>query len=225
ETYRTDRIVVTELVDQVPLTVSAALTISRHGGTVLMVWRTEDETVRLAALLQHAQRLGRVGGFEENTATGEITWSGQLFALYGLSLSADPIPLSGLPAHVHDDDADAVRRFLRTLLRYGKSASAAFRLIRPDGVTRHIRVVAEPVLDDAGQVVAIRGAYQDISSQHWTEVALSATRDRLAHTEQHAAEQSQLARQLQQAIMPATQPSIEAFGLRIGVRYQPTEQD
>ncbi|MEU6187659.1 SpoIIE family protein phosphatase [Nocardia sp. NPDC047038] len=224
ETYRTDRMMLTELVGQVPLTVSTALSISRHGDTVLLVWRVEDETARLAALLQHAQRLGRVGGFEENAASGEITWSSQLFALYGLAPTAEPIPLAQLPGHVHDDDANAVDRFLRTLLRYRRSASTAFRLIRPDGVTRHIRIVAEPVLE-AGHLAAIRGAYQDISAQHWTEVALSATRDRLAHSEQHAAEQSQLARQLQQAIMPDAQPSIEAFGLRIAVRYRPAEQE
>lgn len=225
ETYRADRMVLTELVDQVPLTVSAALSISRHGDTLLMVWRVEDETARLAALLQHAQRLGRVGGFEENAATGEITWSSQLYALYGLTPSDDPIPLAQLPAHVHDDDAEAVQRLLRTLLRYRRSASAAFRIIRPNGDTRHIRIIAEPVVDTAGHLMALRGAYQDISAQHWTEVALSATQDRLVHTEEQAAEHSRLARQLQQAIMPAAQPSIEAFGLQIAVRYQPTEQD
>ncbi|MEV0338825.1 SpoIIE family protein phosphatase [Nocardia sp. NPDC050713] len=225
ETYRAERVTLTELVDQVPLTVSAALSISRHGDAVLMVWRVEDEAARLAALLQHAQRLGRVGGFEENAATGEITWSDQLFALHGLAPTADPIPLAQLPGHVDEADTEAVRRFLRTLLRYRRPASTAFRLIRPDGVIRHIRIIAEPVADAAGHLLAIRGAYQDISSQHWTEIALSATRDRLTHTEEHAAEQSRLARQLQQAIMPDAQPSTEAFGLRIAVRYQPTEQD
>lgn len=225
ETFRTDRMVLTELVDQVPLTVSAALSISRHGDTLLVVWRLEDETARLAALLQHAQRLGRVGGFEENAVTGEITWNSQLYTLYGLTPPADPIPLAQLPGHVHDDDAEAVHRLLRTLLRYRRSASAAFRLIRPNGDTRHIRIIAEPVVDDAGHLLALRGAYQDISAQHWTEVALSATQDQLVHTEEQAAEHSRLARQLQQAIMPAAQPSIEAFGLQIAVRYQPTEQD
>ncbi|MGW0250571.1 SpoIIE family protein phosphatase [Nocardia goodfellowii] len=225
ETYRADRVALTELVDQIPLTVAAALSISRHGDAVLMVWRIEDETARLASLLQHAQRLGRVGGFEENAATSEITWSEQLFGLYGLPASAEPIPLSELPAHVHAADADTARRFLRTLLRYRRPASTACRLIRSDGVTRHIRIIAEPVLDAAGHLLAIRGAYQDVSSQHWTEIALSATRDRLTHTEVHAAEQSRLARQLQQAIMPDAQPATDAFGLRIAVRYRPTEQD
>ncbi|MFQ6330118.1 SpoIIE family protein phosphatase [Nocardia sp. CWNU-33] len=225
ESYRADRMMLTELVDQIPLTVSAALSISRHGAAVLVVWRVEDEATRLAALLQHAQRLGRVGGFEENVANGEITWSDQLFALYGLAPTADPIPLAQLPDHVHEVDSDSVRQFLRTLLRYRRPASTAFRLIRPDGVTRHSRIIAEPVLDTAGHLLTIRGVYQDVSAQHWTEIALSATRDRLTHTEEHAAEQSLLARRLQQAIMPDAQPSTDAFGLRIAVRYQPTQQD
>ncbi|MGW0637400.1 SpoIIE family protein phosphatase [Nocardia salmonicida] len=225
ETYRADRVMLTELVDQIPLTVAAALSISRYGDAVLMVWRIEDESGRLATLLQHAQRLGRVGGFEENAATGEITWSDQLFALYGVAPTTDPVPLAQLPGHVHDADTEAVRRFLRTLLRYRRPASTACRLTRADGVTRHVRIIAEPVVDAAGHLHAIRGAYQDVSSQHWTEIALSATRDRLTDTEMRAAEQSSLARQLQQAIMPDAQPSTDAFGLRIAVRYRPTEQD
>ncbi|MCX4099178.1 SpoIIE family protein phosphatase [Nocardia sp. alder85J] len=225
ETYRAERVLLTELVDQVPLTVSAALSIGRHGDTLLMVWRIEDETARLAALLQHAQRLGRVGGFEENAVTGGITWNSQLYLLYGLAPTADPIPLAQLPGHVHADDVEAVRRLLRTLLRYRRPAATAFRLVRPGGETRHLRIVAEPIVDDDGHLLGVRGAYQDISAQHWTEAALSVSQDRLAHTEQHAAEQSRLARQLQQAIMPAATPAIDAFGLRIAVRYQPTEQD
>src|SRR5690606_28786518 len=109
--------------------------------------------------------------------------------------------------------------------RYARPASAPSRVARPKGDTRHIRVIAEPVVDAASHLMALRGAYQDISAQHWTEVALSATQDRLVHSEELAAESSRLARQLQQAIMPAAQPSIEAFGLQIAVRYQPTEED
>ncbi|MQY29553.1 SpoIIE family protein phosphatase [Nocardia aurantia] len=225
ETYRADRVSLTELVDRIPLTVSAALSIGRHRDAVLVVWRIEDETARLAALLQHAQRLGRVGGFEENAATGDITWSAELYTLHGLPRGAAPIPLAQLPGHVHDDDVEDVKRLLRTLLRYRRAASAAFRLVRPNGETRHIRIIAEPIVDGAGHLLGVRGAYQDISAQHWTEAALSASQDRLAHTEQHAAEQSRLARQLQQAIMPAATPAIDAFGLRIAVRYQPSEQD
>ncbi|WP_455355686.1 SpoIIE family protein phosphatase [Streptomyces sp. SYSU K217416] len=225
EPFRARRMTLTALVDQVPLAAVADISISRHGGSVLLIWRIEDETARLASLLQHAQRLGRIGGFEENISTGEITWNGQLFDLYGRPLSDAPVPLQDITAHAHPDDAVALGRFLRAVLHHRHPASAAFRLQRPDGVTRHIRVIAEPVLDADGRLLAVRGAYQDISSQHWTEVALAATRDQLAHTEQQSAERNRLALQLQHAIMPPTRDPLDAPGLDVAVRYRPAESE
>ncbi|MEU7645912.1 SpoIIE family protein phosphatase [Streptomyces huasconensis] len=225
EPFRTRRMTLTALVGQVSLAAVADISISRHGGCVLLIWRIEDEAARLAHLLQHAQRLGRIGGFEENLTTGEVTWNDQLFDLYGRPHDAPPVPLEALTSYAHPDDATTIRRFLRTVLHHRRSASAAFRLERPDGVTRHMRVIAEPVLDTDGRLLAVRGAYQDISSQHWTEVALAATRDQLAHTEQQAAESNRLTLQLQHAIMPPTEAPLSSPGLQIAVRYRPAESE
>ncbi|GHH93466.1 SpoIIE family protein phosphatase [Streptomyces capillispiralis] len=225
EPFRARRMNLTALVDQVPLASVADISVSRHGAGILFIWRIEDETARLASLLQHAQRLGRIGGFEENLLTGEITWNGQLYDLYGRPPTSPPVPLEELTAHAHPDDAVTIGRFLRTLLHHRRPASAAFRLQRPDGVTRHIRVVAEPVLDTDGRLLTTRGAYQDISAQHWTEVALAATRDQLAHTEQHASERDRLTLQLQRAIMPPAQAPLQVPDLDVAVRYRPAEAE
>ncbi|MGW3372129.1 SpoIIE family protein phosphatase [Streptomyces hydrogenans] len=224
EPFRARRVRLTALVDQVPLTSPADISISRHGAAVLLIWRVEDETARLAGLLQHAQRLGRVGAFEEDVVTGDITWHGQLFDFFGRSPAESPVALRDLAAHAHPDDADAIRRFLRTVLS-GRVGSAAFRMLRHDGVTRHLRVTAEPVLGSDSGIQAVRGAYQDISAQHWTEVALTATRDRLAATEEAAEERNRLTLQLQHAIMPPAKPPLDAPGLDVGVRYRPAESE
>ncbi|WP_345492578.1 SpoIIE family protein phosphatase [Streptomyces roseoviridis] len=225
EPFRAQRMTLTALVDQVPLTTVADLSISRHADSVLLIWRIEDETARLASLLQHAQRLGRIGGFEENLVTGDITWNGQLFSLYGRAITDNPVSLQDLAEHAHADDAVAIGRFLQAVLHHRRATSTAFRLQRPDGVTRHIRVIAEPVLDADDRLLAVRGAYQDISSQHWTEVALAATRDQLAQTEQESAERNRLALQLQHAIMPPTRAPLDAPGLDVAVRYRPAEAE
>ena len=225
EPVRVQRMAVTTLVDEVPLRVVADVSVTRHGGGLLMIWRIEDETARLARLLQHAQRLGRIGGFEENLETGEITWSSQLFTLYGRPAAEGPSSLRALPEHAHPDDGVAIGRFLRTLLHHRRAATVAFRIQRADGVARHIRIVAEPVSAADGRLLAVRGAYQDISSQHWTEVALAATRDRLAHTEQEAAQRNRLALQLQHAIMPPAHGPLTTPGLQVAVRYRPAESE
>ncbi|MGW7060059.1 SpoIIE family protein phosphatase [Streptomyces sp. NPDC054904] len=215
----------TAFVGDVPLTTVADVSITRHGAALLLIWKIEDETARLAGLLQHAQRLGRVGGFEQNVTTGKTTWNGQLFTLFGLPLTASPVALEDLATHAHPHDVDSIGRFLRTLLHRRRESSVDFRLLRPDGITRHIRMVAEPVLDDRGHLHAIRGACQDVSSQHWTEVALAATRDQLADSEAESADRNRLALQLQQAIMPPAPAPLEVPGLRIAVRYRPAETE
>ncbi|MFF9499700.1 SpoIIE family protein phosphatase [Streptomyces sp. NPDC014656] len=225
EPFRARRVRLTALVDQVPLTSPADISISRHGAAVLLIWRVEDESARLAGLLQHAQRLGRVGAFEEDVVTGDITWHGQLFEFFGRSPAEPPVALRDLAVHAHPDDADAIRRFLQTVLNRRRVGSAAFRMLRHDGVTRHLRVTAEPALGPDGGLRAVRGAYQDISAQHWTEVALTATRDRLAATEEAAEERNRLTLQLQHAIMPPAKPPLDAPGLDVAVRYRPAESE
>jgi PAS domain-containing protein len=225
EPFRAERVPLTALVDQIPLQAIADISLSRIGDSVLLIWRIQDEVARLAHLLQHAQRLGRIGGFEENLLTGQITWASQLYELHGLPANATPVPLDGLSAHAHPDDEPSIGRFLRTLFHHRRPASTAFRMRRPDGIVRHIRVIAEPELGADGELRAIRGAYQDISSQHWTEVALAATRDQLAHTEQQAAEHNRLALRLQRAIMPAAHAPVKTAGLDVAVRYRPAEDE
>ncbi|MEV6653656.1 SpoIIE family protein phosphatase [Streptomyces sp. NPDC051219] len=224
EPFRAERMTLGALVDDVPLSTVASVGLGRYGDTVLLSWRLESEATRLAELLQHAQRLGRIGGFEENTVTGRVIWNTELFSLFGLPSSSSVVPLERLHKHAHPDDSVAIGRFLRTLMHHRHSASTAFRLQRADGVVRYIRIVGEPVTDPSGHLLAVRGAYQDVSAQHWTEVALAATRDRLADTEQQSAERNRLALQLQQAIMPPSPAPVDTSGLRVAVRYRPAEE-
>ncbi|WP_380282808.1 SpoIIE family protein phosphatase [Kitasatospora purpeofusca] len=193
-------------------------------GRLLVTWQREADQPgesEQTALLRQAQRLAQVAGFEEQTATGRILWSAGLSELFGRPPGAPAVPLARLDRHVHPDDEPAVRRLQDTVQHRLRTASAVFRLVRPDGTQRYTRVVAEPVLDADGALSAVRGAYHDVSAQHWTEVALGATRARLADSEQESAEREQLALRLQQAILPAAPPSLGATGLRAAVRYRP----
>ena len=120
-------------------------------------------------------------------------------------------------------DRAPVRRFHQSLLRRPEPGVTVFRIVRPgDTSISQIRIYAEPVVA-GGQVVALRGAFQDVSAHYHTQVALAATRDQLADSEQRAAEEHQLALRLQRAIMPQDEPPVEAAGVDVAVRYRPAE--
>jgi hypothetical protein len=195
--------------------------VSRMYDGVVIAWRRAGEAGRLASLLEHAERLGRIGGWEENLLTGEIRWTDSAYALFGRPPGA-AVALADLHMHVLPDDVFDVEQFRAALLVDRRAAAAAFRIIRADDESvRYLRVFAEPVTDAAGDLAAVRGAFQDVSAYYHTQVALSATRDRLADTEERAEEEHRLALRLQQAITPRSAEPVAAAGLDIAARYRP----
>jgi hypothetical protein len=209
--------------EQAPL---ADLRVARFFDGVIFTWHRDSSAgswVRLAELLDHAQRLGRLGGWEEDLVTGTVRWTDSAFDLFGLApRPGAEIPLADLHSYVMAADKPVVNRFRQTLPEQREALTVTFRVVHPDDQRiRQIRVFAEPVVDAAGTVVALRGAFQDVSAHYHTQVALAATRDQLADSEQRVAEEHLLALRLQQAIMPPDEHPIEAAGIDVAVRYRP----
>ena len=201
----------------------ADLRVARFFDGVIFTWHRDRSADGLAAVLDHAQRLGRLGGWEEDLVTGTVRWTGSAFGLFGLTpRPGAEIPLADLHSYVMAADKPVVKRFRQRLPEQRDALTATFRVVHPDDRSiRQIRVFAEPVVDAAGAVVALRGAFQDISAHYHTQVALAATRDQLADTEQRVAEEHLLALRLQQAIMPPDEQPVEAAGIDVAVRYRP----
>jgi hypothetical protein len=201
----------------------ADLRVARFFDGVIFTWRHADTAGGLAALLDHAQRLGRIGGWEENLINGTVRWTDSAFELFGLvPRPGAEIPLADLHSYVIAADKPAVQRFRQRLPELGEAATATFRFVHPDDRSvRQIRVFAEPVIDTSEKVVALRGAFQDVSAHYHTQVALAATRDQLADTAQRAAEEHLLALRLQRAIMPPDEQPVRAAGIDVAVRYRP----
>ncbi len=201
----------------------ADVRIARFFDGVVITWRIATEADGLTALLGQIQRLGRIGGWQENLLTGRPDWTDAAFSLFGLPARAGTaISLADLHSYVTGADVPALREFRDTLLRTGRPASTTFRIVRADDRSvRQIRVFAEPVLGPAGTAESVRGAFQDITAEYQTRVVLAATRDQLADSEQRAEEEHLLAVRLQRAILPPTAQPVEAAGIEVAVRYRP----
>ena len=195
------------------------LRLARFYDGVIVTWLHEPAASPAATLLEHAERLGHLGGWEENLVTGTVRWTDSAFGLFGLAPQPGAeIPLADLHSYVMAADKPEVKRFRQRLLERQEAATATIRVVHPDDRSiRQIRVFAEPVTDTAGTVIGLRGAFQDVSAHYHTQVALAVTRDQLA--EEHL-----LAMRLQQAIMPPDAPPVEAAGIDVAVRYRPAGQ-
>ncbi|MFF0474918.1 GAF domain-containing SpoIIE family protein phosphatase [Streptomyces sp. NPDC004284] len=195
------------------------LALGRRRGAVL--WDSADDSPVLARVLG---RLEQLACFDDDLLTGRSLWSDQAYSLFGMDRTQEPVPLSLLAARLVPEDADALRGLMSALTERHEGASARVRIIRADGGVRHVRIAAEPVLT-AGALTGLAGVYQDVSAQYRTEVALTASFDRLNAAHAEAELRDWVVRQLQRAIVPEA-PALEVTpGLEIAARYRPAAQE
>src|SRR5579859_6457661 len=76
------------------------------------------------ARLEQAQRLAHIGYYEWNLITGCVTWSDELYRIYGLSPQAGPIDMAMVSQMIHPDDRERVFREADEAARAGVPAAA-----------------------------------------------------------------------------------------------------
>jgi serine phosphatase RsbU (regulator of sigma subunit) len=135
------------------------------------------------------------------------------------------VPLLALRGLIHPGDDGVLTELLRSLMEARRGAQSVLRIVCPDGSVRHVRVVAEPLLEGE-TVTGFVGVYQDESAIHRTELALSATFERLTAVRDQAELRHRLALQLQQAIVPEV-PGFQDLpgGLVVAARYRPAAEE
>ncbi|MEV5572122.1 SpoIIE family protein phosphatase [Spirillospora sp. NPDC052269] len=194
----------------------------RVGGGVLVSWQFDGESADLAAQLAQAQRLGNLGWSRWDLTTGEVRWSDQLYTIFGRSRAAGPLPPSRLEEHVVREDLPRAEHLMRTLLGHREPADVELR-VRVGADVRHLRVMAEPILDPLGGPVALHTVFQDVSHRRRSDEMLAVARQQLQRERQRIAEERHIAIELQRAILPLPRGPRTLPGLRVAVRYLPAQ--
>ncbi|MFQ4138345.1 PAS domain-containing protein [Nodosilinea sp. PGN35] len=130
------------------------------------------------AHLQAAQRIGNLGSWEFELATGQITWSDQVYRIFGLETDAHPASFETLQGYFHPDDRDRHRQTVETILATRQPYDEEFCIVRADGSLGYIHVKGEAVVDGA-HLTHLTGTVQDISDRKRTETERSAQEDQV----------------------------------------------
>lgn len=133
-----------------------------------------SRTARLqetAERLEEAQRVGQIGHWEWDIATGALTWSAQVYRLFGLPAELQTASYESFMAAVHPDDRHQVAKAVRHALAHG-DYEIAHRIVRPDGEIRHVQERARVTFDPGGRAVRMIGTVQDITEAHRLQTQL-----------------------------------------------------
>ena len=141
--------------------------------------RAERALRRSEAFLAEGQRLGQIGSYSWRVATGEITWSEQLYRIYELEIGV-PVTLELIRTRVHPDDLTLYEKIVEQAPSGDKDFGWQYRLMMPDHSIKYLHAVARATRDQDGQLEYI-AAIQDVTARRLSEEARDKARSELAH--------------------------------------------
>jgi PAS domain S-box-containing protein len=141
--------------------------------------QAEQALRRSEAFLAEAQHLSHTGSFSWRVATGEITWSEQLYRIYELENSV-PVTLDLIRTRVHPEDLTLYERMVEEARIGASDFEWQYRLLMPDHSIKYMHALARPTRDQDGQLEYI-AAVQDVTARRLAEEARDKARSELTH--------------------------------------------
>jgi PAS domain S-box-containing protein len=147
--------------------------------------RAEEELRRSEAHLAEAQRIGHVGSWIWNVATGKCLWSKEHFRMVGLDPETFKPTTENTKRLIHPDDLPVMEQTLMKAIRERSDYEMEYRIMRPDGVRYH-RCIGRPVAKSNGDL-QFTGVVVDLTERKQTEQALQEAQTELAHVSRMSA--------------------------------------
>ncbi|NTU59046.1 MAG: PAS domain-containing protein [Chlorobiaceae bacterium] len=158
--------------------------IDRYIGTITDI--TERKKLELD-LIESKIRFGYAldashsGIWEWNAQTDELSWSDQVWTLYGIKPNSEPLNHQLCVDTVHPEDREMVSRVIKDAVSSGNAASVEYRVCRPDDSVRWLTSRGMPLRDPEGRVIRYIGAIIDITERKQIELELIQNKARLSH--------------------------------------------
>lgn len=128
-----------------------------------------DRLARLRSQFAEIQRLAQLGSWEWDIPGNVVTWSDELYRIYGVSPDKFEATYEGFLERVHPDDREMVNETVQRA--YGDRSSYAFdhRLVRPDGSVRWLHGRGNVIADENGEPQRIYGVAIDVTARKRSE--------------------------------------------------------
>jgi len=134
--------------------------------------KTAEELLeRQREQLIEAQSVGGFGSWEWDVAADTTEWSDELYRIYGMERSDEPMSFEDFLQRVHPDDRGSVQAEIQAAYESGEPFSFEHRIVRPDGSVRVNQAHGEVVMADDGSPVRMLGTGQDITERREVERA------------------------------------------------------
>ena len=130
-----------------------------------------------ALLMRQTSELAKVGGWELDLLTDEVTWSEQTRLIHGLPVDYQPEFEAAVEFYTAQS-REAITQAFNRLIHEGVPFDMELQVVKVDGCSSWVRVVGDAEWVD-GKAVRLRGAIQDIDESIRQRQALESAHERI----------------------------------------------
>ncbi len=168
------------------LSISCMPLLNEDGEIFELIGITQDLTERTKTgrelrqsrrLTEIAGRIARLGGWRIELEDMLVHWSKQVGEIHGLPADFQPTVDQAIEYYV-PEHRDLIRSAFDQCVHEGIPFDEQLQIVRQDGRKVWIRTTGEAVRDETGAIVAVQGAFQDISERRRNEARLLASEER-----------------------------------------------
>jgi PAS domain S-box-containing protein len=135
---------------------------------------TLDQLTLSERNLADAQQLTHTGSFVWDIRTKEALYlSEEWYRIYGFDPETDGHGWHERFQRIHPEDVPKWQAAVDRAISEKSDYEVEYRLVFPDGITKHVHVVGHPVLNNSGEVVQFIGSVADITERKRAEALLA----------------------------------------------------
>jgi PAS domain S-box-containing protein len=130
--------------------------------------------------LKRSQEIAHLGSWELDLGKDELTWSDEVYRIFGLQPQQFGATYDAFLASVHPDDRQMVDEAYSDSLHANRdNYEIEHRVVRPDGTIRYVHEKCEHHRDGSGKIIRSVGMVHDITEQRQAQEALKRSNQEL----------------------------------------------
>ena len=122
-------------------------------------------------LLAETQRLARLGSWEWDIEADQVTWSDEIFRIFGIDEQGFVPTYEAYLERLDPDDRVVAEELVRRCMETGDPYVFDHRVTQPGGNVRWVQARGRAVRDASGTIVRLQGSALDVTDQRHAEEA------------------------------------------------------
>ncbi len=115
--------------------------------------------------LEKAQKVGQIGHWISDKQTGKLTWSEEVFRIFGIDHSDFDGRIETFLNRIHPDDVEKVKSATAIAVENNQAYSVDHRIILTNGIIKWVHEQGETIYDENGKATMLIGIVQDITER------------------------------------------------------------